>query len=186
MWCWLEGAMMLPVSRKVMLVALALATLAACTTYRGRSGTDAEFFLGLRNTDFEDSAKYRNYRGDPSVLINLLETKGATCGRRSPFSSSEGPQNVQCYYVYCVNGQPGGNQWTVDGRSGALSAISLQGISLGAPSDYVCRDEQVLDLQERLASGALKGKIIKLRPAFQGATPEQILFFENESGGVAQ
>jgi hypothetical protein len=185
MWFWLE-AMSFPASKNFLLVAIVLVAFAGCQTFKGRSGSDAGFFVGLGNTDFEQSAKYRNYKGDPRVLIGVLESKGATCGRGVTLSSGEKREGMQCYYVYCVNGRPEGNQWTVNGQSGALSALSLQGISLGAPFDSVCRDEQVLAIQKRLASGELKGKIRETKSTYEGDRPTPYLLVDGENSNGTQ
>jgi hypothetical protein len=185
MWCWHE-AMIVPVSRGFLLAAVALTAIAGCTVHSSRSGTDAIFFGGLSNSEFEDADQYRNYRGDPNWLIGVLESKGATCGTGVAVSSNKKRQNAQCYYVYCVNGRLDGNQWTVDSKTGALSSLYLSGLPSDRPAELACKDENLLALQRKLADGELTGEIRQTRPMFKGDRSSQFLSVQGEKANGAQ
>jgi hypothetical protein len=178
--------MMVPVGQKILLAAIALTAFAGCTTFSGRSGTDAKFFAGLSYSEFKDADRYRNYRGDPNWLIGVLESKGATCGTGVAGSSSQKQQNVQCYYVYCINGRTDGYQWTVDSKTGALSSLYLSGLPGNWPAELTCKDENLLALQRKLADGELWGEIRQTRPMFKGDRSHTFLSLQGEKANGAQ
>jgi hypothetical protein len=177
---------MVPVGQKILLAVIVLTAFAGCTTYSGRSGTDAKFFAGLSYSEFKDADRFRNYRGDPNWLIGVLESKGATCGTGVAVSSNKKRQNAQCYYVYCVNGRLDGNQWTVDSKTGALSSLYLSGLPSDRPAELACKDENLLALQRKLADGELTGEIRQTRPMFKGDRSSPFMSHQGEKADGAQ